>query len=192
MSLRPHKPAACPVHGRPTRRTACRQCNAAYMRSYMRRRRANDPRRTMCERARERARVQDVPFDLSPSAIVIPQRCPALDIPLRREAERSAHSPSLDRIRPGDGYVPGNVRVISDQANRLKQRFGLDDLRRLAEAGRPSLRHAYRQLATYVERELLLAKVRKKAKGDGPAAAEWAKVAAFLERRFAEGSGGVS
>ena len=31
-----------------------------------------------------------------------------------------AQSPSLDRIKPHIGYIRGNVRVISYQANRIK------------------------------------------------------------------------
>jgi hypothetical protein len=30
-------------------------------------------------------------------------------------------SPSLDRLRPDDGYTPGNVVVVSLLANRVKQ-----------------------------------------------------------------------
>lgn len=29
-------------------------------------------------------------------------------------------SPSLDKVKPELGYVPGNVRVVSNKANRLK------------------------------------------------------------------------
>jgi hypothetical protein len=34
---------------------------------------------------------------------------------------RRDNQPSLDRVIPALGYVPGNVRVISFRANRLKQ-----------------------------------------------------------------------
>jgi hypothetical protein len=42
--------------------------------------------------------------------------------------------PTLDRVDPVCGYVPGNVWVISWRANRLKQDASLDELRMLARA----------------------------------------------------------
>jgi hypothetical protein len=40
-------------------------------------------------------------------------------------------SPSLDRIVPEKGYVEGNIAIISQRANTLKQDASLDDLRNL-------------------------------------------------------------
>lgn len=40
-------------------------------------------------------------------------------------------SPSLDRIFPAIGYVPGNVMWISTYANTLKNANSLDTLKRL-------------------------------------------------------------
>jgi hypothetical protein len=40
-------------------------------------------------------------------------------------------SPSLDRIDPSQGYIKGNVVVISHKANRLKNDAGLAELRAL-------------------------------------------------------------
>ena len=34
----------------------------------------------------------------------------------------SNDSPSIDRMKPDLGYVPGNVRIVSQKANRLKQK----------------------------------------------------------------------
>lgn len=38
-------------------------------------------------------------------------------------------SPSLDKIIPSLGYVPGNVRIISARANLLKNDATVDELR---------------------------------------------------------------
>lgn len=41
---------------------------------------------------------------------------------------RNDHSPSLDRIDGGEGYVPGNLRWISNRANSLKSNATPDEL----------------------------------------------------------------
>ena len=74
--------------------------------------------------AKKRAEVAGLPFSLSVHDIVIPEVCPVLGVPLAvPTGEKDGpqdNSPSLDRIRPALGYVPGNVRVISYKANRLR------------------------------------------------------------------------
>lgn len=174
----------CSRHGKPTKRDSCRECNAAYMRSYLRRRRHQMPERPLWERARKRARERGLPFGLTKDSIIVPRTCPALGMAIELRGRRCACSPSLDRIVPERGYVPGNIRVISDRANRLKGRRNLDDLRRLAESGPRDRRKEYRMVATYVEREQLLEEVRAKAQQGGRAGEEWAKIASFLDRVF--------
>ena len=174
----------CPLHGKPSKRGTCRECNAAYMRGYLRRRRLNTPGRSLWDRALKRAKSRSVSFSLPRGSIVVPPSCPALGIAIELRASRSGCSPSLDRIIPKSGYLPGNVRVICDRANRLKGSHSLEELRRLAEAGREALRPEYAMIATYVEREQLLAEVRVKARQGGRAGQEWAKIAAFLDRVF--------
>jgi len=110
----------CSLHGKPTKRDSCRECNAAYMRSYLRERRRRKPERPLWERARKRAKDRGLPFDIPKDAIVVPRTCPALGLVIELRGQRSACSPSLDRIVPERGYVSGNIRVISDRANRLK------------------------------------------------------------------------
>ena len=39
------------------------------------------------------------------------------------------NSPSLDRVNPKLGYIPGNVRIISSEANRMKQNMYLEELK---------------------------------------------------------------
>jgi hypothetical protein len=39
------------------------------------------------------------------------------------------NSPSLDRIVPEKGYVAGNIRVISQRANRIKSNATVEELR---------------------------------------------------------------
>ena len=73
---------------------------------------------------RGRAKAKGLPFNLTLEDLVIPEKCPVLDIPLIRNYEKghsSHNSPSVDQIIPELGYVKGNVIVISVLANRIKQ-----------------------------------------------------------------------
>jgi hypothetical protein len=68
--------------------------------------------------------------------IVIPEFCPLLGIrlePGKGTGGAKAASPSLDKIRPELGYVPGNVWVISHRANVIKSDATLSELRMLVE-----------------------------------------------------------
>ncbi|HYG26821.1 MAG TPA: hypothetical protein VD906_07930 [Caulobacteraceae bacterium] len=177
-------PSACPVHDEPTKRDACTKCNAAYMRGYLRKIRKTRPHKTILERARKRARRQGLPYSLRRQDISLPARCPVLGISLRVGQSRSPASPSLDRIDPDQGYVPGNVRIISDHANKLKGNRRLDDIRSLSLKGPAARRAEYEALAAYLEREALLVEVRQKAakapRQDNP----WQVIGDFLEERF--------
>jgi hypothetical protein len=83
----------------------------------------------MVRQAKTRAIKRGVPFDLQPSDIVIPDKCPVLNIPLVRGiGTYSDNSPSLDCIEPSLGYVPGNVSVVSWRANRIKSNGLLNEL----------------------------------------------------------------
>jgi len=75
----------------------------------------------MVTNCRSRAKKLNVPFDLVPADIKIPEKCPVLQIPLFfTRGSKTPNTPSVDRFKPEDGYVRGNVLVISWRANRLK------------------------------------------------------------------------
>jgi hypothetical protein len=83
-------------------------------------------------------RRKGITFELTPADIVIPERCPWLGVRLRRGGRRHDTSPALDRIVPEWGYVRGNIIVISDLANRIKNSATPEQLARVA--GRAALR----------------------------------------------------
>lgn len=89
------------------------------------RRRNRDPLRwptKILERIRSRLKGTGIPFNLEPSDIVVPDRCPVFGTAFVYGAGyRSPHSPSIDRHNPSLGYVKGNVGVISMRANVLKR-----------------------------------------------------------------------
>jgi len=87
----------------------------------------------MLSEAKRRAKKSGVPFALTPEDITIPEVCPALGLPLEQSrGEAAPCSPSLDRIIPELGYVPGNVCVISYRANTLKRDATWDELKKLS------------------------------------------------------------
>lgn len=89
---------------------------------------SHTPAYVMFYDARKRAIAKGLPFSISPADIKIPSRCPVLGVELLATGPRDAR-PSLDRIKPGDGYTPGNIRVISFRANRIKSDATAEELR---------------------------------------------------------------
>jgi hypothetical protein len=86
----------------------------------------------MYRRAQRRAREQSIPFNLELADIVIPETCPLLGIPLyRTSGEPTPNSPSLDKVIPALGYVKGNVQVISNRANLIKNNASLEEMETL-------------------------------------------------------------
>lgn len=88
----------------------------------------------MFNRAKSRALQRGIEFTITVEDIPnIPERCPVMARPM--------DTPSLDRIHPWKGYVPGNIRIISNRANMLKSdatveelELIIDDLRRIEES----------------------------------------------------------
>lgn len=92
--------------------------------------RKNNPKIGLLERARNRAKVKGLEFDLTLEDIIIPEFCPILGIPLfhAEGGHPCPNSPSLDRIIPSLGYVKGNVCIISHRANTIKNDASVDEL----------------------------------------------------------------
>jgi hypothetical protein len=76
--------------------------------------------------AKARAKKFAVEFTISESDIVIPENCPVLGIPL--DWRNREYAASVDRIDISQGYVPGNVCVISGRANRLKSNATVNEI----------------------------------------------------------------
>lgn len=126
----------------------CVECNRAQVRAWQvanperckaqsrrsnHRRRSRHPEKTQWESAKLRAELEGIPFTITPDDITTPDVCPALGVVLRRNAHnRADSSPSLDRVIPGLGYVPGNIRVISYRANTIKNNGTFSELLRVA------------------------------------------------------------
>ena len=79
---------------------------------------------------RERANRKGIPFDITASDLVVPKFCPILGLELQvNRGVAGPNSPSVDQIKASLGYVRGNVRVISNRANRLKCDATVEELK---------------------------------------------------------------
>lgn len=91
--------------------------------------RENNPEAALILNIRNRCKASGVPFNLTKGDIVFPETCPVLGIKIDRSCKET--SPSLDRLDPSLGYVKGNVCMISQRANRLKQDATKEELEKI-------------------------------------------------------------
>lgn len=87
-------------------------------------RRINTPNLVLFQNAKERSRKRDLVFKLTISDIVMSDSCPCCKKPFVLGAPTGRpvpQAPSLDRLVPEKGYVPGNVVVICTRCNTLKR-----------------------------------------------------------------------
>lgn len=84
---------------------------------------AGTPKHKIWQRTKKRAKENRTTFRLTIFDIPdIPDICPILGIKIQPNDKAGPidSSPSIDRIVPNLGYVPGNIRIISNRANRLR------------------------------------------------------------------------
>jgi hypothetical protein len=99
---------------------------------YMRLWRRSRPEKTLLNLAKQRAKRDGTPFSITTDDIKLVKKCPVLGIELTYGMSRQGDSsPSMDRIVPDKGYVPGNVAIISMKANRLKSNGTLDEITKI-------------------------------------------------------------
>lgn len=85
----------------------------------------DNPVQTLINTARYRAKAKGLPFDITIHDLEVPDVCPYLKKPFERG---TMYAMSLDQIRPGEGYVKGNVEVISRKANAMKNNASVEEL----------------------------------------------------------------
>lgn len=84
----------------------------------------------MLKNAKKRARLYNIPCTITIEDIVMPEVCPITKQKFERGHNTALPaSPSLDKIIPELGYVPGNIAVISHKANAMKQDCSPEELR---------------------------------------------------------------
>ena len=92
-------------------------------------------KKDLLNKAKQRSNKRGIPFLLEEKDIPdFPDTCPVLGIPVfRSEGRATDNSPSMDRIVPSKGYVRGNVRIISERANRLKNNATAEEMKLVYE-----------------------------------------------------------
>lgn len=110
--------------------------NEKYMKQLRRKKQLHheNPQGRLWRIARRNARAKGREFTIKRSEVIVPSHCPVLGIELRvSDGHRTDHSPSLDRVDSKQGYVSGNVVVVSWRANRLKSDATPEELKKLAD-----------------------------------------------------------
>lgn len=88
----------------------------------------NTREKYMLAALKTRCKLLSIPFNLTLEDVLIPKKCPLLGVNITNKAGRFKYNPSFDRINPKKGYIKGNVQIISDLANRMKQDASKKDL----------------------------------------------------------------
>ena len=94
----------------------------------------------MYKAALQRAKKDGIPFDIDIEYLksIKTDKCPIFDIQLTwgKIGEgniNTSNAPSLDKIKPEYGYIKGNVCIISNIANKIKQNVGYEELYKVAD-----------------------------------------------------------
>lgn len=91
----------------------------------------------MVVEAKSRAKNKNLEFSIEDGDVKWNDVCPVLGIPITIERDKGrggdANSPSLDRIDNSQGYVKGNIRIISNRANKLKNSMTKEECSLLLE-----------------------------------------------------------
>lgn len=110
-------------------------------RAYQAKYRLTHRAKTLIRHAKRRASKMNVRFDLDQHIAELQRRidigvCELTKIPFNLKAIRSWDSPSLDRIKPENGYVLENVRVVCLAINCALGNWGKEVLLQVVSAFR--------------------------------------------------------
>lgn len=82
---------------------------------------------------KNRAKAQNIPFNLEYDDLTPPKVCPVFNVEIGRIEPHSNSSKrfsiSIDRIIPEKGYVKGNIQIISQLANVMKHDASIAELK---------------------------------------------------------------
>ena len=95
--------------------------------------RKNNYEKVAIKTLKDRAKAKNLPMNITSEYLkkFVPDNmiCPVLGIKMEiGEKNKSINSPSIDRIIPEKGYVPGNIIVVSNKANGIKSNATPDEI----------------------------------------------------------------
>lgn len=91
--------------------------------------------------ARSRANFKNLEFTLKLDDILpLPAFCQYTKVPLKYNRENEDNSASIDRIDNSKGYIPGNVKIVTQQINKIKGDLSLEQLQERIELYQTILR----------------------------------------------------
>jgi hypothetical protein len=84
--------------------------------------RTQNPISKILKQAKASAKEKNLEFNLTEQDIVFPDKCKYLDVNLTNKQGQGVvwENYSLDRIDSSEGYIKGNVEIISRKANSMK------------------------------------------------------------------------
>ena len=114
--------------------------NSPEYRAYLAQRKMNDPighraGHVLCT-LRDKSVKNNIPFDITKQDLIDMQNksdtCPCCFEPFDFNLNgKNPHSPSVDRVIPELGYVPGNVEMICYECNRRKNSSSIEQIERI-------------------------------------------------------------
>lgn len=98
-----------------------KEARRLYLKAWVR----NNAQRASAGCCSARAKQKGIPCDVKYlCSMPLPDVCPVFGTKISFKREKGKRDPSevatFDRIVPSLGYVPGNVQILSEQANRMK------------------------------------------------------------------------
>lgn len=91
-------------------------------------------KQNMVSRAKKRALLKGLQFDISKEDLEVPDICPILKIPLIIGTKGNyENTPSIDRIDNTRGYTKDNIQIITKKANSMKNSGTPEELLKLAD-----------------------------------------------------------
>jgi hypothetical protein len=96
-------------------------------------RRSQNYERYMLQNVKTNAKRTGRLVTITEADIIIPDVCPVLGIPIRRDCTRDDrdNAPSVDRIDNNKGYTPDNIIIVSMRANQLKGTATVEELEKV-------------------------------------------------------------
>lgn len=91
---------------------------------------SKNPQKSLWHKAKSSAKRRGREFSISVEDVIIPEVCPYFGVPLvlEKSGKRERYGASIDRADSSKGYVKGNIEIISDLANSMKQDATVEEL----------------------------------------------------------------